>query len=53
MAMYIELTESARPLGSVVEHSLHTRGVRSSNLLAGTNIYLGVILQVVGDRRLG
>ena len=27
------------PLGSVVEHSLHTRGVRSSNLLAGTNIF--------------
>src|SRR4030095_16255362 len=26
------------PLGSVVEHSLHTRGVSSSNLLAGTNI---------------
>ena len=26
-----------RPLGSVVEHSLHTRGVSSSNLLAGTN----------------
>ena len=25
-----------RPLGSVVEHSLHTRGVSSSNLLAGT-----------------
>src|SRR5947207_14317271 len=27
------------PLGSVVEHSLHTRGVSSSNLLAGTNIF--------------
>ena len=27
-----------RPLGSVVEHSLHTRGVSSSNLLAGTII---------------
>ena len=26
------------PLGSVVEHSLHTRGVTSSNLVAGTNI---------------
>ena len=25
------------PLGSAVEHSLHTRGVSSSNLLAGTN----------------
>ena len=24
------------PLGSAVEHSLHTRGVSSSNLLAGT-----------------
>jgi hypothetical protein len=27
-----------RPLGSVVEHSLHTRGVNGSNPLAGTNI---------------
>src|SRR2546423_15697365 len=27
------------PLGSVVEHSLHTRGVTSSNLVAGTNIF--------------
>jgi hypothetical protein len=25
-----------RPLSSAVEHSLHTRGVSSSNLLAGT-----------------
>jgi hypothetical protein len=25
--------------GSAVEHSLHTRGVSSSNLLAGTNIF--------------
>src|SRR6266481_3124133 len=25
-----------RPLGSVVEHSLHTRGVNGSNPLAGT-----------------
>ena len=30
-----------RPLGSVVEHSLHTRGVSSSNLLAGTRIHTG------------
>jgi hypothetical protein len=33
------ITSSESPLGSVVEHSLHTRGVRSSNLLAGTNIF--------------
>ena|GEM_PF-6263891 len=31
---------SRRPLGSAVEHSLHTRGVSSSNLLAGTKIQL-------------
>ena len=33
----IRLTKNMRPLGSAVEHSLHTRGVSSSNLLAGTN----------------
>lgn len=33
------ILKDLRPLGSVVEHSLHTRGVRSSNLLAGTNIF--------------
>ena len=27
------------PLGSVVEHSLHTRGVTSSNLVAGTTYF--------------
>src|SRR5439155_4438428 len=31
--------KNLRPLGSVVEHSLHTRGVTSSNLVAGTNIF--------------
>ena len=34
--VYTALTGQQCPLGSVVEHSLHTRGVRSSNLLAGT-----------------
>ena len=29
------------PLGSAVEHSLHTRGVSSSNLLAGTKFFKG------------
>ena len=39
-----------RPLGSVVEHSLHTRGVRSSNLLAGTNIFkLRATLQLLAS----
>jgi len=33
------ILKDLRPLGSVVEHSLHTRGVSSSNLLAGTNIF--------------
>ena len=33
------ILECLCPLGSVVEHSLHTRGVSSSNLLAGTNIF--------------
>ena len=35
----IEVIEAGGPLGSVVEHSLHTRGVSSSNLLAGTNLF--------------
>src|SRR6266446_7736371 len=33
------ILKNLRPLGSVVEHSLHTRGVTSSNLVAGTNIF--------------
>jgi hypothetical protein len=38
VAVYTALIGYRRPLGSVVEHSLHTRGVTSSNLVAGTNI---------------
>src|SRR6266516_6549799 len=33
------IIKDLRPLGSAVEHSLHTRGVSSSNLLAGTNSF--------------
>jgi hypothetical protein len=31
-----KVLKGLRPLGSVEQHSLHTRGVSSSNLLAGT-----------------
>ena len=38
-------TKNICPLGSVVEHSLHTRGVNGSNPLAGTNI----LSNITGD----
>jgi hypothetical protein len=38
--VYTELTSGLRPLGSVVEHSLHTRGVNGSNPLAGTKFLI-------------
>ena len=37
--VYTGLNSERRPLGSVVEHSLHTRGVTSSNLVAGTKFF--------------
>ena len=39
-----------RPLGSAVEHSLHTRGVSSSNLLAGTNLFRPSMLSATDEQ---
>ena len=36
---FVDPKGTCRPLGSVVEHSLHTRGVNGSNPLAGTKVF--------------
>jgi hypothetical protein len=47
----VDCTQSPRrPLGSVVEHSLHTRGVNGSNPLAGTNYFSFVKLNLTPFR---